>query len=176
MPTPPAPPKLVPPKPPSLEPAPQKAASPKPAPTPRKESPPKLKPATPALPEHASAAGPVGHHEQLADTTLENDPRGGYRFHDPADQAYFGADSDGSRPPPPVPEDPPTEAKEQDPRRLGFAGDAQFPPQSYPRSGTQATWDDSLEPDPRHPGPGAPYLEDEASGGPTKPPPTRERT
>ncbi len=35
-------------------------------------------------------------------------------------------------------------AQELDARRLTFAGDAQFLPQSCPHSGTQGTWDDSV--------------------------------
>jgi hypothetical protein len=100
------------------------------------------------LPEQASPAGPVGHHEQLADTRLDDDPRGGYRFHAPADQAFFGADADQRHVLEPERDEKATEEKEQDARRLAFPGDAQHPPQSYPRGGTQATWDDRVLPEP----------------------------
>ena len=102
---------------------------------------------------------PAAHHAQLADTELVNDPRGGWRFRDPADQAYFGADADQRRLDRP-PDSNVVVPDNVDPQRLAFAGDAQFPPQSYPHSGTQGTWDDSLVPDADRPAAGAPRVAD----------------
>ena len=99
----------------------------------------------PASDRQPQASGPCGNarHALLADTELENDPRGGWRFHDPADEACFGTVGDEHRGLV-LPQESPPLASEGDSQRLAFAGDAQFPPQGYARSGTQGTWDEGL--------------------------------
>jgi hypothetical protein len=116
-------------------------------------------PAAAAVP---STAGAPLHdlRDQLAEGgEMQQEPRGGWRFGDPREDAAHGAAA--PLPPLVLPRrpDPFNVVEPGDEARESFEGDPQNPAHAYPRSGTQGTWDGSI-PAPRPPAQAGPGREE----------------
>jgi hypothetical protein len=90
-------------------------------------------------------------HDQLAEGgEMQQEPRGGWRFTDPSEQAAHGA----AAPPPPLSQprrpDPFDVTTRQDEARAALPGDAQNPSHGHRGGGTWVTWAGEVPDAPAH--------------------------